>query len=347
MQAIVGLIIIAVLIYLVITYWVGILLVALAGILAYQAYKRGLGSKAGKWAASGAAFFVLAFFGWIGSDEPTSSISASRTAVSQVSTTATDPVSTTSINATQPAPSTAVVTTSVPTSTQPTQQTTGALARIQAKVTEVIDGDTFKAMVNGKEITIRMLLVDTPETKHPTVGEQPFGKDASNFTKQLISGKTVELEQDVNNGPDKYGRLLYYVYIDGKSVQEQLLEKGLARVAYIYAPNVKYVDQYRAIQEKAQKAGVGIWSVENYAQEDGYHPEVNEPTTPKAKAVVSKPKEESQPASAPAPESQPVEEVYYANCSAAKAAGAAPLYRGDPGYRAKLDRDNDGVACEK
>ncbi len=38
--------------------------------------------------------------------------------------------------------------------------------------------------------------------------------------------------------------------------------------------------------------------------------------------------------------------VYYANCSAAKAAGAAPLHRGEPGYRAALDRDNDGVACE-
>ncbi|MEV6713403.1 excalibur calcium-binding domain-containing protein [Lentzea sp. NPDC051208] len=38
--------------------------------------------------------------------------------------------------------------------------------------------------------------------------------------------------------------------------------------------------------------------------------------------------------------------AYYANCSAAKAAGAAPLYRGQPGYRAPLDRDNDGVACE-
>jgi hypothetical protein len=56
----------------------------------------------------------------------------------------------------------------------------------------------------------------------------------------------------------------------------------------------------------------------------------------------------------PAPElpvPEPVEEPppaaeYYANCSAARAAGAAPLHRGDPGYRAALDRDKDGVACE-
>ena len=49
------------------------------------------------------------------------------------------------------------------------------------------------------------------------------------------------------------------------------------------------------------------------------------------------------------PQSEPEEpaRTYYANCTEAKAAGAAPLYRGDPGYRDKLDRDQDGVACEK
>lgn len=47
------------------------------------------------------------------------------------------------------------------------------------------------------------------------------------------------------------------------------------------------------------------------------------------------------------PVEQPPANVYYANCSAAKAAGAAPLHRGDPGYRSALDRDGDGVACER
>ncbi|MCZ9884553.1 excalibur calcium-binding domain-containing protein [Arthrobacter sp. B2a2-09] len=43
----------------------------------------------------------------------------------------------------------------------------------------------------------------------------------------------------------------------------------------------------------------------------------------------------------------PPSSVYYANCTAARAAGAAPIYRGQPGYRPALDRDNDGIACEK
>ena len=55
--------------------------------------------------------------------------------------------------------------------------------------------------------------------------------------------------------------------------------------------------------------------------------------------------------SVPAPTRQPQRafgggDVYYPNCASARAAGAAPLRRGDPGYRAGLDRDNDGVACE-
>lgn len=55
------------------------------------------------------------------------------------------------------------------------------------------------------------------------------------------------------------------------------------------------------------------------------------------------------PAPAPVvtPEPAPAPGAYYQNCSDAKAAGAAPLYRGSPGYRPGLDGDNDGVACER
>lgn len=50
---------------------------------------------------------------------------------------------------------------------------------------------------------------------------------------------------------------------------------------------------------------------------------------------------------APAPAPEPKQDsAYYPSCKAARAAGAAPLYQGDPGYRSDLDRDGDGVACE-
>ncbi|MGO0061464.1 thermonuclease family protein [Brevibacillus fluminis] len=222
----------------------------------------------------------------------------------------------------------------------------GETNRIKASVVQVIDGDTIKVKLNGKEETVRFLLVDTPETHHPKLGEQPFGKEASDFTKALLTDKTVELEQDVSPGPDKYGRYLYYIYIDGKSVQEMLLEKGLARVAYIYVPNVKYVDRYRAIQEKAQQAGVGIWSVENYAREDGYHPEAVGEAGKQGKKESKNPNVTSPSKQAVPPSGAKQTSVYYASCKEARAAGAAPLHKGEPGYRPEMDGDKDGIACE-
>jgi hypothetical protein len=64
---------------------------------------------------------------------------------------------------------------------------------------------------------------------------------------------------------------------------------------------------------------------------------------PATTTTTTKPATTTQPA--PPPPAQTTS-VYYANCDAAKAAGAAPLYRGDPGYRDALDRDHDGIACE-
>ncbi|MGW4094630.1 excalibur calcium-binding domain-containing protein [Nocardia sp. NPDC004750] len=51
-------------------------------------------------------------------------------------------------------------------------------------------------------------------------------------------------------------------------------------------------------------------------------------------------------AAVPVPPRPAAPSVYYSNCAAAKAAGAAPLRRGEPGYRSELDRDKDGIACE-
>ena len=137
------------------------------------------------------------------------------------------------------------------------------------QLVEVVDGDTIKVQMNGKTETVRLLLIDTPESVHPSKPVQPFSKEASKYTEDLLRDADVELELGIGER-DKYGRLLAYVYADGKSVQESLLKKGLARVAYVFEPNTKYVDEYQDIQMKAQQEGVGIWSIENYVQEDGY-----------------------------------------------------------------------------
>jgi len=107
----------------------------------------------------------------------------------------------------------------------------------------------------------------TPETKHPQRGVEPCGPEASAFTaKMLPAGTTVKLELDVRER-DQYGRILAYVYKDGKSVQEALLAEGLARVA-VYPPNVKYVDEYREIEAKAKEQKKGIWADKPCAKDE-------------------------------------------------------------------------------
>jgi micrococcal nuclease len=214
--------------------------------------------------------------------------------------------------------------------------------QLTGKVVKVVDGDTFDVNIDGKTERVRLLLVDTPETVDSTKPVQPFGPEASAFAKETLEGQEVKLEKDVSER-DKYGRLLFYVYIGDKMFNEVLLEKGLARVA-VYPPDVKNVDKFREIQKKAQTSGSGIWSIENYAKDDGYHDEVvKKPEPTKAPVEAAKPTPTPK-AVAPAPKQNG--NVYYKNCTAAREAGVTPLYEGDPGYSTKLDRDRDGVACE-
>nr|WP_263324422.1 thermonuclease family protein [Neobacillus sp. Marseille-Q6967] len=151
---------------------------------------------------------------------------------------------------------------------------------LPATIIRVVDGDTVNINLNGKEETVRLLLVDTPETVHPSKPVQPFGPEASALAKETLTpGKQVEIEIDVSER-DKYGRLLCYLYVDGKMFNELLLEKGLARVAYIYAPNTRYVDQFYNVQKQAQAKEIGIWSIENYASDQGFEEETAETPSP-------------------------------------------------------------------
>lgn len=145
--------------------------------------------------------------------------------------------------------------TATATSTQPTTPTNPSLQ--EARVVNVVDGDTIDVLIDGVEYRVRYILVDTPETKHPTKGVEPFGPEASDFNRQLVEGQTVLLEKDVSE-TDQYGRLLRYVYVGETMVNEELLRRGLARVA-TFPPDVKYVDRFLAVQREAQAAGVGIW----------------------------------------------------------------------------------------
>jgi micrococcal nuclease len=84
---------------------------------------------------------------------------------------------------------------------------------VEAQVTNVVDGDTIDVLIDGQEFRVRYIGVDTPETVHPTLGEQPYGSEASDYNKSLVENQTVFLEKDVSE-TDQYGRLLRYVWLD-------------------------------------------------------------------------------------------------------------------------------------
>lgn len=123
-------------------------------------------------------------------------------------------------------------------------------------VTRVVDGDTIEISGGSK---VRLIGVDTPETVKPGVKPQPFGKEASDFTKSLLEGKEVNLEFDVQE-KDKYGRLLAYVYLpDGTFVNAKLIEEGYAKIMTI-PPNVKYEEMFKNLQEEARQEKRGLWA---------------------------------------------------------------------------------------
>ena len=127
------------------------------------------------------------------------------------------------------------------------------------KVTRVVDGDTIKIMFNGKEESLRLIGVDTPESVHPDKSRNTKeGKIASDFAKKRLEGKTVAVEFDIQER-DHYGRLLGYVYQNGQMFNKVLLEEGYGRLA-TYPPNTKYVDDFRELEKAAREKKAGFWS---------------------------------------------------------------------------------------
>lgn len=126
-------------------------------------------------------------------------------------------------------------------------------------VTRVVDGDTLEVKKGDVLEKVRLIGVDTPETVKPNTPVQPYGKEASDYTKKMLLDKEVTLEFDVGK-TDRYGRLLAYVYIGDEMFNETLLREGYARLMTV-PPNVKYADRFVAIQKEARETGAGLWGL--------------------------------------------------------------------------------------
>ena len=139
-----------------------------------------------------------------------------------------------------------------------------ANGQMEATVKRVVDGDTFE-LENGEKV--RMIGMDTPETVKPNHPVEPYGKEASNFTKELLTGQNVTLKFDVEPY-DKYKRLLAYVYLsDGTFVNEKLVRDGYARIMTI-PPNVAKADLFLEAEREAREQNRGLWGLQDENKAD-------------------------------------------------------------------------------
>ena len=115
-------------------------------------------------------------------------------------------------------------------------------------VTRVIDGDTIE--IEGG-YRVRYIGIDTPER------DEPYYWEASGVNRNLVEGKEIRLEKDVEN-KDEYGRLLRYVWVDDTMVNAELVRLGYA-YSYSYPPNVKYQAYFLQMENEAREHKWGLW----------------------------------------------------------------------------------------
>ena len=129
----------------------------------------------------------------------------------------------------------------------------------EGTVVRVVDGDTLVAVVAGEETTIRLLNIDTPETKHPDLPVQCLGPEATDFlAERLPAGTEIELEYDEER-LDRYDRTLAGVYESGSLVNAEIAAEGLGVPVY-FEPNERFLPEVEEAAATAQSEGLGLFS---------------------------------------------------------------------------------------
>ncbi len=153
-------------------------------------------------------------------------------------------------------------TTTSTTSAQSSLSGAAAGAVANATLRRVIDGDTIEVKVAGSVERVRLIGIDTPETKKPDTPVECFGPEASARTSALLPvGAPLRLVRD-HEARDRFGRLLAYVQLvpSGEMVETILLREGLAGALTVH-PNDTYASRFEALAAQARSAKVGLWGV--------------------------------------------------------------------------------------
>jgi len=136
---------------------------------------------------------------------------------------------------------------------------------LQVYVERVVDGDTIIVNISDNSFDlnarerVRLIGVDTPEIAHSTRGEEPYAKEASDFTKENLEGKYVYLDFDIELR-DRYERVLAYVYTEsGDHFNARLVKEGYG-IAYLNYP-FKYMDEFSRYESEARQKRLGLWGL--------------------------------------------------------------------------------------
>ena len=128
------------------------------------------------------------------------------------------------------------------------------------KIAQVIDGDTVDIDINGRTERVRLIGVNTPETKHPTKPIECFGPEASAYLTQLLpKGTSVRIERDVE-ARDRFGRMLLYLYLGSNDlfINLDLVARGYGTPMSI-EPNTFHRNDFVRAAAQAEAANVGLW----------------------------------------------------------------------------------------
>jgi micrococcal nuclease len=128
------------------------------------------------------------------------------------------------------------------------------------RIDRVVDGDTLK-LVEGHE-RVRLIGANSPETVKPNWPVEPWGPEASQFTKKFCACGEVRLEFD-GDARDKYGRILAYVWVGNRMLNEELIRAGLAHAELQYHYSQAMKSRFRRAEAEARAARRGIWSDKN------------------------------------------------------------------------------------
>ena len=174
---------------------------------------------------------------------------------------------------------------------------------IPAYVSRVVDGDTIYVVIGNRPEAVRYIGINTPATHHARHDRDLYGEAAYAANQRLVDGKWIWLVFDVEQR-DRYGRLLAYVWVDGRFVNAELVRNGYAQ-ATTSPPNVQYAELLQSLERSARAGNRGLWALADRVEA---HPEDGErQTLPRLKSeAIEATTATTQAFSAPMPGESPI-----------------------------------------